>query len=172
MKCKVFKIYPQNESDELKLNEFLEGIELKQVFASVISEDGHFWSVLAFYEDEKQSVAKIEKPRSFISPLTDRPLVSPIDKPEKIEKPAPEPIVLTAEQENDFNALKKWRNDRAAQDGLAPYMIAHNESLVQIAALLVKSPADLLQIKGFGEKRAQKYGDEILRILGREVRDE
>ncbi len=172
MKCKVFKINPQNESDELELNQFLESVELKQIFASVVSENGHFWSVLAFYEDEKQSAAKIEKPSGFISLLTDKPLVSQIDKPEKIEKPAPEPIVLTAEQENDFNALKKWRNDRAAQDGLAPYMIAHNESLVQIAALLVKSPADLLQIKGFGEKRAQKYGDEILKILGREARDE
>jgi superfamily II DNA helicase RecQ len=172
MKCKVFKIHPQNESDELKLNQFLKGIELKQVFASVVSEDGYFWSVLVFYEDEKQAAARIEKSSSFISQLIDNPLFSQIDKPEKIEKPAPEPIVLTAEQENDFNALKKWRNDRAAQDGLAPYMIAHNESLVQIAALPVKSPADLLQIKGFGEKRAQKYGDEILRVLAREVSDE
>lgn len=171
MKCKVFKIHPQNESDELKLNQFLESVELKQVFASVVNEEGHFWSVLAFYEDEKQFAAKIEKPDSFISPLTGNSLTPPAGKIEKTEKPAPEPIVLTDEQENDFNALKKWRNDRAAQDGLAPYMIAHNESLVQIAALPVKCSADLLQIKGFGEKRAQKYGEEILRILGREVGD-
>jgi len=31
--------------------------------------------------------------------------------------------------------------------------------------LQVKTKEDLLQIKGFGEKRAEKYGDEILRVL-------
>jgi superfamily II DNA helicase RecQ len=44
-------------------------------------------------------------------------------------------------------------------------MIAHNDSLMQIAILQVKSKEDLLKIKGFGEKRAEKYGDEILRVL-------
>jgi len=44
-------------------------------------------------------------------------------------------------------------------------MMAHNDSLMQIAILQVKNKEDLLQIKGFGEKRAEKYGDEILRVL-------
>jgi ribonuclease D len=76
-----------------------------------------------------------------------------------------EPLVLTTEQEKIYSALRNWRNEQAGQTGLAPYMIAHNDSLMQIAILQVKNKEDLLQIKGFGEKRAEKYGDEILGIL-------
>lgn len=72
---------------------------------------------------------------------------------------------MTPEQEIGFNALKKWRNELAARDGLAPYMIAHNESLMNIAALPIRAKEDLLQVTGFGEKRTEKYGDEILQVL-------
>ena len=169
MKCKVFKVRLQNEFDEQKLNKFLANVELKQIFASIVNEDGSFWSVLTFYEDEKPAVKpaalKEATPQTsdkiFAFP-TDPSLASESKQPEKA---APEPITLTAEQENDFNNLKKWRNERAAQDGLPPYMIAHNDSLMQIAAAPILTKEDLLQIKGFGEKRAEKYGDEILRIL-------
>ncbi len=78
---------------------------------------------------------------------------------------APEPVKLTAEQENSYNTLRNWRNERASQDGVPPYLIAHNDSLMQMATMIIKTPEDLLQVKGLGEKRVQKYGDEILRIL-------
>jgi ribonuclease D len=61
------------------------------------------------------------------------------EKPVKAESVAPEPIVLTAEQEKSYAALRNWRNEQASQTGLAPYMIAHNDSLMQIAILQVKS---------------------------------
>ena len=177
MKCKVFKIHLQNEFDEVKLNKFLANVDLKQVFASVVNEEGNFWSILAFYEDEKP-FAKTEKPKSIstqppiqskeiLSPTINNPVASAFNELKVSENvaPAPEPIVLSPEQEKNLAALKKWRSDRANEDGLPAYMIAHNESLMQIAALPVKTKEDLLQIKGFGEKRAQKYGDEIMQVL-------
>lgn len=78
---------------------------------------------------------------------------------------APEPIKLTAEQEDFYNSLRHWRNERASRDGVPPYLIAHNDSLMQMATMTIKTPGDLLQVKGLGEKRVQKYGDEILQIL-------
>jgi DNA uptake protein ComE-like DNA-binding protein len=36
---------------------------------------------------------------------------------------------------------------------------------MQMATMSIKTNEDLLQVKGLGEKRVQKYGDEILRIL-------
>ncbi len=73
--------------------------------------------------------------------------------------------LFTAEQENFYNALRTWRNERASRDGVPPYLIAHNDSLMQMATMSIKTHDDLLQVKGLGEKRVQKYGDEILRIL-------
>lgn len=174
MKCKTFKIHLHDETgnfDEIKLNKFLENITLSQTFASVVNNE--FWSIVVFYEESAtaQSFTKTEsfaKVRNFperIQAEDYQPVKTLAEKPAKAENVEPEPIVLTAEQEESYAALRNWRNEQASQTGLAPYMVAHNDSLMQIAILHVKSKEDLLQIKGFGEKRAEKYGDEILRVL-------
>ena len=172
MKCKTFKIHLNEEArslDETKLDKFLESVVVRQTFASVVGDE--YWSILVFYDDEDASDAQFQIRSDFPAQQT-TPAAPPAKqsaaKPSAIEteKRAPEPIVLTPEQENKFNLLKHWRNERANEDGLPPYMIAQNESLMQIAAApQLLSVEDLLGIKGFGEKRAQKYGEEILNIL-------
>ncbi len=175
MKCKTFKIHLQDETgnfDQMKFNKFLENVSLSQVFASVVNNE--FWSIVVFYE-ESATVQSFAKTQNFAkerhsperSQATEnfQSVKTFAEKLEKTENVLPEPVVLTAEQEKSYAALRNWRNEQASQTGLAPYMIAHNDSLMQIAILQIKSKEDLLQIKGFGEKRAEKYGDEILRIL-------
>lgn len=159
MKCKVFKIHLDKETEnfeEAKFNEFLESVEVNQTFASSIN-DG-FWSILVFYEDAGSSFQN--EPQAAIKTLNDAPV-----KNDGTVKSTPEPILLTAEQEQRFNKLKQWRNECAARDGLPPYMIAQNDSLMRLAASDVENEKDLIAVKGFGEKRAQKYGEEIIRIL-------
>jgi len=163
MKCKVFKIHLDEETrgfEEVKFNKFLESVSVKQTFASVIGDE--FWSILVFYEDASTLAVQTEKP-VFAERLP--PVKQPALKAPEIEKPAPELIVLNPQQETAFNALRDWRNEKASRDGLPPYMIAHNDSLMQIAKFGVKDRDELVQIKGFGEKRADKYADEILTIL-------
>jgi superfamily II DNA helicase RecQ len=171
MKCKSFKIRLQDESgnfDEIKFNDFLENVSVSQIFASVVSSE--FWSIVVFYEEGISSARSFPKVRSSIekSELAEiaQPIKFPTANAPKIESVKTDPIVLNAEQEKIYGALRNWRNEQANENGLAPYMIAHNDSLMQIATLQIKSKEDLLQIKGFGEKRAEKYGDEILRVLG------
>lgn len=172
MKCKVFKINLQNDFDETKLNKFLENVTLNQVFASIVNDDTPFWSMLVLYEDKMDSSAEkplrleaVEQSRN-IGELISEP-TKPIAQKREITTSdfAPEPIKLTAEQESSYNALRTWRNERASRDGVPPYLIAHNDSLMQMATMPIKTNEDLLQVKGLGEKRVQKYGDEILRIL-------
>jgi ATP-dependent DNA helicase RecQ len=175
MKCKTFKIHLQDETgnfDEMKFNKFLENVTLSQTFASVINNE--FWSIVVFYEEGAAAAQSFPKTESFakvrnfperVQAEDYQPIKTSVEKPVKAESVVPEPIVLTAEQEKSYAALRNWRNEQASQTGLAPYMIAHNDSLMQIAILQVKSKEDLLQIKGFGEKRAEKYGDEILKVL-------
>jgi len=64
-----------------------------------------------------------------------------------------------------YEALRNWRNQKASEENLAPFVIAHNSWLKQIIRLRPATPHDLIGIKGFGEKRAKKYGKEILEIL-------
>jgi len=44
-------------------------------------------------------------------------------------------------------------------------MIAHNSWLMQIAEMRITEKEELQKIKGFGKKRAEKYGDEIIQIV-------
>lgn len=172
MKCKVFKIHLENDFDETRLNNFLENVTLNQTFTSIVNSETPFWSVLVLYEDKIASSP--EKPRrseTVETPYTPDTFAPALNKPTAPKReitppaPAPEPVKLTAEQENSYNALRNWRNERASQDGVPPYLIAHNDSLMQMATLPIETHEDLLQVRGLGEKRVQKYGDEILRIL-------
>ena len=50
------------------------------------------------------------------------------------------------------------------EEGIAPYIIAHNSWLKQIVKMRPSTPKDLNEIIGFGERRVNKYGKEIIAI--------
>ena len=60
--------------------------------------------------------------------------------------------------------LQQWRSERFKKDNVPAFMIMHQSTLMEIAARAPKTKADLLRIKGFGEERFKKYGEEILAI--------
>lgn len=162
MKCRTFKIDLSGEANgyaEVQFNKFLEKVSVRQTFAEIVG--GEYWSILVFYEDANSTAhgSENDSPRNIAESKIQR-TKSPV------EKPAAESPVLTPQKERKFTALKNWRNQRAATDGVPPYLIAPNDSLTQIAAAeKIETVEDLTNIKGFGEKRAQKYGEEILRVL-------
>lgn len=64
-----------------------------------------------------------------------------------------------------FEKLRTWRLKRARQDKVAPFIIAHNTLLEELAARPPANPNQLLGIKGFGAKKLETYGDDILEVL-------
>lgn len=64
-----------------------------------------------------------------------------------------------------FEALKTWRARQAVQDHVPAYIIAHNKTLENVAARKPKTKEELLGIPGFGAKRAEKYGEDILAVV-------
>jgi DNA helicase-2/ATP-dependent DNA helicase PcrA len=60
--------------------------------------------------------------------------------------------------------LKEWRRERAAADGLPPYVIAHDSHLESIAARRPTTLEELARCDGIGPSRLDKYGDEILAL--------
>lgn len=80
---------------------------------------------------------------------------------EVIAKPKPAPIV----DEALFQALKKWRASRAQQDGVPAYIVAHDAALGAVAAAQPATPQQLLALPGFGSRKVEAYGSEILAIV-------
>lgn len=64
-----------------------------------------------------------------------------------------------------FERLKAWRLKRAQQDKVSAFIVAHNNLLEELARRKPQSRQALLGIKGFGQNKLQKYGDEILAVL-------
>lgn len=66
-----------------------------------------------------------------------------------------------------LDELVEWRSQKARQEGILPYMIAHRRHLIDITNTMPKNVGELGRIKGFGMKKAKKYGEEMLEIVRR-----
>ncbi len=64
-----------------------------------------------------------------------------------------------------FEGLREWRKRKAAEEGLAPYQVLHQKTLVQIAVHLPDSMAALKKIKGIGKRLAERYGQELTAMV-------
>ena len=52
---------------------------------------------------------------------------------------------------------------------MAPFIIARNSTLIEIIKLRPNIPRDLMAVKGFGERRVNKYGKEIIAVIHGEL---
>ena len=64
-----------------------------------------------------------------------------------------------------FNALREWRMERSKDEGVPPYIVCTNKQFASMISAKPSSLAQLNEIEGFGKKRLEKYGKDILEIL-------
>jgi ATP-dependent DNA helicase RecQ len=64
-------------------------------------------------------------------------------------------------------ALKAWRSERARQDGVPAYVVADNKTLDALAIARPQTEIELRAVPGIGPSRIERYGSEILALLGR-----
>ena len=150
MQCKIFSVplasHPGFDG-ERQLNEFLSANNVKRVFASVATPpEGPVWSLLFLYESAGPAPAK----------ATDSPdaaTASDIGS------------VLNREQVRSIVALKRWRAEVAAQEGVPLYMVAQNRWLEEMVRMPVRTVEDLHRVAGLGDWRVAKYGTQIVETL-------
>lgn len=64
-----------------------------------------------------------------------------------------------------ISKLKSYRLSKAKEQNVPPYYIFNDATMEQLIQLQPKTIEDLLLVKGFGSKKCQSYGKEILNIL-------
>ncbi|QJC52989.1 DNA helicase RecQ [Paenibacillus albicereus] len=67
-----------------------------------------------------------------------------------------------------FEALRQWRKETAAREGVPPFMLFFDATLRELAAAAPASRDELLRVKGIGAAKADKYGDALLAITAGE----
>ena len=58
--------------------------------------------------------------------------------------------------------LKAWRKDKAKELGVPPFTVLHDATIYAVAEHAPSSSAELLSVKGIGDEKLRKYGDDIL----------
>jgi ATP-dependent DNA helicase RecQ len=75
------------------------------------------------------------------------------------------PVDLPPESVPVFERLRAWRGATAKEQGVPAYVIFHDATLRQIAALSPTTLAELGTVSGVGENKLAKYGQQILNTL-------
>nr|WP_111930912.1 DNA helicase RecQ [Clostridium tertium] len=86
---------------------------------------------------------------------------------EKVICKLSEDIEEKIENKDLFNKLKLWRKEKANILGIKPYIIFSDSTLIELANKVPKDKEELLSIRGMGEKKFEKYGDEVLNIINK-----
>ena len=66
-----------------------------------------------------------------------------------------------------FELLRALRKQLADEQGIPPYIVFSDRSLRDMAALLPRSPEDMLSVSGVGEVKLQRYGKQFLNLIRR-----
>ena len=64
-----------------------------------------------------------------------------------------------------WERLRACRKRLADAQGVPPYVIFHDRTLAEMAALRPATPADLLQVSGIGQAKLERYGQPFLAVL-------
>lgn len=148
MRIKTFEIRVDpafREHDERTVNEFLSAVRVPRLHCGCLRSRSA-WMLLVIFNEETADEPAMR------AALASRHL--------------PAGAELTPGECERFEALRVWRDRRAAEMGCKPFVIASNRDLLNVARSGAASPADLLSIAGFGSCRAERYGEEIVAVLG------
>ncbi|WP_298177460.1 DNA helicase RecQ [Saccharomonospora sp.] len=75
------------------------------------------------------------------------------------------PVELDSEAAALFEQLRVWRATTAKSQGVPAYVVFHDATLRQIAALRPTCLDELGTVNGVGESKLARYGDQVLEII-------
>ena len=128
--------------------------------------------------DDGRAVMRGERPARLLLPSEGRrksaePIGARRDKPSPERPPSRagirEPGELDAAALDLFEALRRYRLTVARAEGVAPFIVASDRTLRDIAALRPRDLAELERAHGVGPYKVAKYGVAILQIVAKQA---
>jgi ATP-dependent DNA helicase RecQ len=106
-----------------------------------------------------------EFPRLRLTRKGERALASSKQIPAMIPWPLPAKDVPIPVDEVMYERLREVRNRLAREEGLPPYCVASNLSLVELVNRGISTIDGLETVPGIGAGRSEKYGSRLLEVL-------
>lgn len=82
-----------------------------------------------------------------------------------LKDPSREAEALDEPQRLLFQRLREWRREKAEQQGIPVFLIAKNRELLALVHQTPKTVEALRDIHGFGKKKIDRYGQDILDLI-------
>ncbi|HEX4996344.1 MAG TPA: ATP-dependent DNA helicase RecQ [Methylomirabilota bacterium] len=123
--------------------------------------------------EEGRAVMKGERPVRLLLPPTGRradaaPAAARSSEPER-RRPSRAAAELDEAALALFEALRRHRLTVARAEGLAPFIVASDRTLRDIAVLKPRTRAELEMAHGVGPHKAERYGPGLLRVVAEET---
>jgi ATP-dependent DNA helicase RecQ len=64
-----------------------------------------------------------------------------------------------------WEALRDCRRELAEEQGVPPYVIFHDSTLVEMCSMVPKTLNDFAELSGVGERKLLKYGEQFLAAI-------
>jgi ATP-dependent DNA helicase RecQ len=85
----------------------------------------------------------------------------------RVREPRPAAQSIAPEGNNELREyLRMWRRDAAKKQGIPAFAVMHDTSLDELCRVMPESLAAIRGIHGFGERKTESYGREILAAIG------
>ncbi|MEJ2346596.1 MAG: DNA helicase RecQ [Gammaproteobacteria bacterium] len=87
-------------------------------------------------------------------------------KPQRTRKAKAAPPALSREPDRQlWEALRARRRELATEQGVPPYVVFHDATLMEMVERRPQSLAELAQVSGVGERKLAAYGAEFLHVI-------
>ncbi len=101
---------------------------------------------------------------SAIPRPADQKIASPMAGSLRYSRPGAQPALPEGNSElREY--LRMWRRDLAKKQGIPAFAVMHDTSLEELCRVMPDSLAAIRQIHGFGERKTESYGREILAAI-------
>jgi ATP-dependent DNA helicase RecQ len=109
--------------------------------------------------DEGRQILKGGRQVDLVDPPDNRPKFKPEATSKKIVGDLP-----PARQEL-FQALRALRSDIARRDGVPPYVVFNDQSLLSMVSVMPQTLSDMARVHGVGQSKLEKYGAAFLEVV-------
>lgn len=92
-------------------------------------------------------------------------MLRPLKRDKAAGQKPKEEWLRTEREERLWQALRKWRQERARAEEIPAYMVCGDKTLRDIVEKMPRGLNGLRSIYGLGEAKIDKFGDEILEVL-------
>lgn len=114
--------------------------------------------------DYGKDILEVVGSHTGLAPAREQPVVT-TQSPPALSKNSDTTPTVTSPTSALHEALRQWRLETARVKQVPPYIIFNNRTLEELALHRPASESELLQVNGFGPRRLEQYGQDVLQLV-------